>query len=258
MLADFEYFLRVGRESQWKESIIDLSADAAAWPDMDPDLRDRTMRFVAGFAIAEWAVANELGAFADVIDHPRAAQCFTMQDGDEARHSRFFDRLVDEVAQIPGETRDERRRAVRQFVDPQLLELFEVTLPERAARVSEDRGLHAAVGLYHMVLEGVVLTAGQFAFLELLEGIDVLPGLKRGVELVQRDERWHVGFGARCIQELDLSPHEVEHILDEGQQAVTAWGPLVGPEHTDRMRRLHTRRLRAAGLLPTPDYSRPR
>lgn len=252
MLAGFDYFLRVGRESQWSDAIIDLSTDAAAWPLLDPALRDRAMGFIAGFAVAEWAVAGELGAFADVVDHPRAALCFVMQDGDEVRHSRFFDRVVEEVAQVPGATREDRREAVRRFVSPQLLELFEVTLPERAARVGHARGLQAGVGLYHMVLEGVVLTAGQLAFVELLEEIGVLPGLKRGVELVQRDERWHVGFGARCLQELALSPAEVERILAEGRQAVNAWGELVTAEHTDRMGRLHTRRLRAAGLLPAP------
>ena len=48
-----------------------------------------------------------------------------------------------------------------------------------------------------MILEGVVFTAGQLALLDLLD--DRLPGLQRGTELVLRDERWHVGFGARCL-----------------------------------------------------------
>ena len=58
--------------------------------------------------------------------------------------------------------------------------------PLRAAGVE-------AVGVYHMVLEGVVFTAGQLALLELVD--DRLPGLREGTELVLRDERWHVGFG---------------------------------------------------------------
>ena len=56
-----------------------------------------------------------------------------------------------------------------------------------------------AVGLYHMVLEGVVFTAGQYALLEILDK-DRLPGLYEGMELVLRDEKWHIGFGTRCLQ----------------------------------------------------------
>lgn len=249
MLAGYDYFLQIARQVQWDEAAIDLTPDAAAWPHLDDADRRRVMGLIAGFCIAEWAVAEELGPFAEAIENPRAAECFHMQDGDEARHSRFFDRVVEEVAQIPGASREERRLAVRGHVNPALLDLFEETLPDRAARVSEVGGLQAGVGLYHMVLEGVVLTAGQFAFLDVLEEIGTLPGLQHGVELVHRDERWHIGFGARCLQELDLSAEEVQRIVREGEQAVSAWGDLVSPRHSQKMATLHRRRLRATGLL---------
>lgn len=249
-LAGYEYFLRTGQSLQWDAADIDLTQDATAWTALCPHDRDRVMGLLAGFCIAEWAVAEELPAFAQAIDHPDARACFTLQDGDEARHAQFFDRVVDEVAGVAGSTSHERRAAVRHLVSPQFLHLFEKLLPERAARVGAIGGLQAGVGLYHLVLEGVVLIAGQFAFFEVLDELDCLPGLRQGVELVHRDERWHIGFGARCLQDLGVSADQVEQIVAEGQSAVDAWGWLVSPQHSQKMAQQHRRRLRATGLLP--------
>src|SRR5699024_3550756 len=157
-------------------------------------------------------VTDELPAFAAAIDDADAAACFTMQDGDEARHSRFFDRVAAEVPQLAGTDRAQRRTAMRQWVPSSFLHLFDELLPQRAARVGHESGMTAAVGLYHLVLEGVVLLAGQFAFFELLDRLECLPGLRRGVELVHRDERWHIGFGARCLQDLAVPSEVVERI----------------------------------------------
>src|SRR3712207_9577230 len=60
--------------------------------------------------------------------------------------------------------------------------------------------LFRSVSLYHMLLEGVVFNAGTQALLEdLADG--ALPGVREGVKRVERDERWHVGFGLRCLLE---------------------------------------------------------
>ena len=81
----------------------------------------------------------------------------------------------------------------------EFVEIFERRLPEAAAQAGVE-----AVGLYHMVLEGVVFTAGQYALLEILDK-DALPGLYEGMELVLRDEKWHIGFGTRCLNDAQLS-----------------------------------------------------
>jgi ribonucleoside-diphosphate reductase beta chain len=100
-----------------------------------------------------------------------------------------------------------------------------------------------------MVLEGVVLLAGQHALLDTLDRVSVgLPGVHRGLELVLRDERWHIGFGSRVIQGAGLGQDEVDALLAQGQAAATAWGELLSPDAVDRAARLHRRRLRAVGL----------
>ena len=107
-------------------------------------------------------------------------------------------------------------------------------LPEAAARSGIE-----AVGLYHMVLEGVVFTAGQYALLELVD--DRLPGLRAGMELVLRDEKWHVGFGTRCLADADVSQADIEAILAEGERAAAVWAP----EQAERVVRTLHRRMAA-------------
>ena len=61
-----------------------------------------------------------------------------------------------------------------------------------------------AVGLYHMVLEGVVFTAGQLRAAR-ARSTTGCPACAQGMELVLRDERWHVGFGTRCLADARLT-----------------------------------------------------
>jgi ribonucleoside-diphosphate reductase beta chain len=112
-------------------------------------------------------------------------------------------------------------------------------------------GLADGVSLYHLILEGVVLSAGQSALLADL-GDGAMPELHRGVEMVERDERWHVGFGLRCMLAARAQPTMVAALLDEADAAVQAWGPVVPAEIRSRVLAQHRRRLAAMGLLPAP------
>jgi ribonucleoside-diphosphate reductase beta chain len=118
----------------------------------------------------------------------------------------------------------------RAHVSDAFAELFDVRLPQAAAASGAE-----AVGVYHMILEGVVFTAGQYALLDLLD--DRLPGLRAGMELVLRDERWHVGFGTRCLADADLTDAQVNAILDEGERAAAVWAPDYAERVVNNLRR---------------------
>jgi ribonucleoside-diphosphate reductase beta chain len=93
---------------------------------------------------------------------------------------------------------------VRSLLAPEFLELFEVRLPAAARAAAEDR----------------------------------FPGLRRGTELVLRDERWHVGFGTRCLIDAGLDEAAV---LAEGERAAALWAP----EQAERVLSTLRRRLAA-------------
>jgi ribonucleoside-diphosphate reductase beta chain len=219
VIAGYQHFLRLADRAQWDEAEIDLSVDAQAWTEVADD---QLKELLAGFLVGEEGVAEHLGHF---FTDRYAKEVFDVQRRDEQRHARFFKRYAQAVG----------LDAPRAHVSDEFIEWFEVRLPAAAARSGVE-----AVGVYHMILEGVVFTAGQYALLERLED-GRLPGLKQGMELVLRDERWHVGFGTRCLADAELSEQDVDAILEEGRRAAAVWAP----EQADRVVNTLRRRMAA-------------
>ncbi len=250
MINSYDHFVILAESLQWDEAAIDLRPDGEAWSALDDAENARVLGLIAGFCIAESAVSGHIGAFEAAASNDWVAASFRAQARDEHRHARFFDRVAAEVVAVPGADSAARLDVLRTLVSPELVTLFEERLPATALSLAEGReDLTAAVGLYHMVLEGVVLLAGQNALLDALGRLPVgLPGVRRGVELVLRDERWHMGFGTRLVQGADLSRDEVEALLALGEAAAGTWGDLVSPAAAERAVHIHRRRLRAVGM----------
>ena len=249
------FFSQIVARLHWNPMAIDLTADARAWPELPGERRDRLITLLAGFCVAEEAVAVQLTPFADAArDANLASQeslmawVFFLQRRDEQRHARLFDRIGAEVLGFSGADPAERRAAARAHVTPALLELFEERLPATAADLAAgQRGLAEGVSLYHMLLEGVVFDAGQQALLDdLADG--ALPGVRRGVERVERDERWHVGFGLRCLIETRPSADILDDLLERAAEAAAVWGDAVPVAARERSARKVAHRLHAAGL----------
>ena len=245
-------YSQIVAELQWDPAAIDFAPDARAWPALPEERRRRLTTLLAGFCVAEDAVAEHLTPFADVAEHVDTMMMwiFFLQRRDEDRHALFFDRVAAEVLGLPGQTpgRAPRRgprtrpgrvpRAVRGSGCPRWLP-------------SSRRGAPAsptASGLYHMVLEGAVFTAGQRALLDDLED-GALPGVREGVEHVDLDERWHVGFGVRCLTEAGDPDLVLEEVLARATEAAGAWGDAVPAA---------TREYAARAVSPTAGGRRPR
>jgi ribonucleoside-diphosphate reductase beta chain len=239
---------------QWEPTAIDLAPDARAWPELPLERRRRLTTLLAGFRVAEDAVAEHLTPFADRAEHVDTMMMwiFFLQRRDEDRHAQFFDRVAAEVLRLPGDTPAERRAAAREHVPSALLELFEVRLPALAAELAAGRtGILDGVRLYHMVLEGAVFTAGQRALMDdLADG--ALPGIREGVRHVELDERWHVGFGVRCLTESRDPDVLLDHVLSRATEAAATWGDAVSEATRDFAVDLCRRRLSIAGLVEAP------
>jgi ribonucleoside-diphosphate reductase beta chain len=249
------FFSRLVARLQWDPAAIDLTVDARAWPELPDERRRRLTTLLAGFCVAEDAVAEHLEPFASVARESTMASqeslmawVFFLQRRDEQRHARLFDRIAEEVLGLPGATPSERRAAARADVPPAMLELFEERLPAMAAKLAAGRnGLGEGIGLYHMLLEGVVFDAGQHALLDdLADG--ALLGVREGVERVERDERWHVGFGLRCLIESRPSPELLDDLMERAEDAAEAWGDAVPRAMRETSARKCAHRLHVAGL----------
>ena len=169
-VAGYAHFLALAQRSQWDENDVVLTLDG--WT---PARR----QLLANLCIAEVAVAEELDPII-ALAPPEARSLLELQQGDERRHARFFARYAAAV--------------VTPEPEPEWRHRFEVELP----RVARAGSLRDAVGLYHHVLEAAVLKPA----LQALDGV-------AGVDLVLRDERWHIGFGMRLLTDLGLSQREI-------------------------------------------------
>ncbi len=248
LFARLSSYSHIVARLQWDPTAIDLGPDARAWRELPADRRRRLTTLLAGFCVAEEAVSEHLEPFTKATDDTLAAWVFFLQRRDEQRHALFFDRIAGEVLGLPGADPAERRAAARANVPPAMLELFEVRLPAMAADLAAGRSrLHDGVSLYHMVLEGIVFAAGQRALLGDLDD-GALPGVREGVRRVDLDERWHIGFGLRCLIDAQPSPKLVQELLARAEDAATAWGDVVSPATREYVTRMCARRLAIAGL----------
>jgi ribonucleoside-diphosphate reductase beta chain len=242
MLAGYDHLLAAARRLQWDAEAIDLAADRTAADRLPAGDRAALDQLIAGFLVAESAVAAELDPWIAAADEPIARECFAAQQRDELRHARFFQRVATEVLGLDPATAYEAAPAT-------IRELFRRTLPATARSLAADAGTMAgAVGLYHLVLEGIVFAVGQESLLELASA-HALDGVAAGVARVQADERWHVGLGVLHLQRLGAPVN-----VDEGvREALTAWGPAIAtPQRTARVLAAHARRVKIAGSAPAP------
>jgi ribonucleoside-diphosphate reductase beta chain len=253
------FFSRLVARLQWNPMAIDLAPDARDWQELPAERRGRLLTLLAGFCVAEAAVAEHLTPFADaargatlVSQESLMAWVFFLQRRDEQRHAVLFDRIADEVLALPGADAAERRVAARAHVPPAFLALFDEKLPAMAAELAAGRtGLGQGVSLYHMLLEGVVFDAGQHALLDdLADG--TLPGVREGIERVERDERWHVGFGLRCLIETQPGTELLEDLLQRAAEVAAVWGDAVPAATREHSAHKVAHRLHVAQLAETP------
>jgi ribonucleoside-diphosphate reductase beta chain len=245
------FFSRLVARLQWDAKAIDLAPDARAWPELPDERRERLTALLAGFRVAEDAVAEHLAPFGQAANNSLVAWVLYLQRRDEQRHAVLFDRIAAEVLELPGDTGAERRDAAREHAPAGVLELFEERLPAMAGQLAAGRtGVDSGIGLYHMILEGIVLYAGQHALLADLED-GALPGVREGVERVERDERWHIGFGLRCLIDLQPSPDVIDDVLASAEDAAGAWGDAVPAGVREAVAPMCHHRMAVAKLLDT-------
>jgi ribonucleoside-diphosphate reductase beta chain len=71
------------------------------------------------------------------------------------------------------------------------------------------------------------------------------------VERVEKDERWHIGFGLRCLIDAKPSPELVDEVLALAEEASGAWGDVVPAEIREAVVPMCRRRMSIAKLIGT-------
>jgi ribonucleoside-diphosphate reductase beta chain len=240
--AGFGHFLAIAAAGQWDEAELHVAADAPAWATLGEWRRERIERLVASFCVAEAEVASQLELFAAAAGDAELAACFSAQVRDEQRHARFFELVARELI---GVSRIERGEWFAAHTSAAFRALLEERLPRAARRIAGgEAALEGPIALCHLLLEGVVFTSGLYALGDELG--ERMPNTRRGVELVLRDERWHLGLGVSVLAALGPSPEFADALTREAAVVAKAWAGAVPEPTIAQVLELHRRRLAVA------------
>ncbi len=193
-------FEKAKRLGIWNPSDIDFTQDRSDWLTLDETERDVLMRLTALFQAGEEAVTVDiLPLILAIANEGRIEEelFLTTFLFEEAKHTDFFRRFIDEVIQV-----DE---ALTCFHSPSYRALVYEALPAAMAPLLVDPSPAAQVRAsvtYNMIVEGVLAETGYHAYLSALEANQLMPGQCQGIRALKQDESRHIAYGIFLVSRL--------------------------------------------------------
>lgn len=199
----------------WDPRSIDLTQDRLDWQQLSQDHKEGLRRLIIGFQAGEEAVTLDLlPLILTIAKEGRLEEemFLTTFLWEEAKHTEFFRRFLDEVMQEQDDLHHYRTPSPsgRDLFGEDLSNVMNALLtdPSPAAQV------RASV-LYNMFIEGVLAETGYYRFAHLLEQTKMMPGLKEGVGYIKRDESRHVAYGVFLISRLVAQDKSLWPLVEE-------------------------------------------
>jgi ribonucleoside-diphosphate reductase beta chain len=195
----------------WNPSDIDFSKDKLDWAAFKDDEKDLIWLLLALFVAGEEAVTLDLLPLIEVIAREGRLEeemFLTTFLFEEAKHTDFFQRFLDEVCSAPVDLSHYHTNNYKQ--------LFYEALPDALLGLKNDSSPAAQIRAsvtYNMVVEGVLAETGYHAFFSMLERNDLMPGLRAGISLLKQDESRHIAYGVYLLSRLIAeNPQEWDHL----------------------------------------------
>src|SRR5207237_6877545 len=138
------------------------------------------------------------------------------QQVDEARHAVLFGRFMREVVGA-GDSIGGALDRTGAGLTWGFRKVFG-RLDRMASELRRDRSkpkLAQAITLYHLVIEAALAQPGQHLIEESLKRRDLLPGFRRGIGNVSKDEQRHIAFGVKMVADLLREDPECEPAIEE-------------------------------------------
>jgi ribonucleoside-diphosphate reductase beta chain len=183
----------------WDPMMFDLTQDRLDWEASDQVRRDDLIGTTTLFQAGEEAVTLDLLPLVLAVARQGRLEeeiYLTSFLWEEAKHTEFFRRWLDEVPRIAGQD-------LHEFIGPNYRTLFFEELPEAMGRLLTDQSNEAlarALTTYNMMIEGVLAETGYHSYSKLLEAGRLFPGLAGALKLISRDETRHIRFGVYMLQ----------------------------------------------------------
>lgn len=193
-------FDKAKRLGIWNPSDLDLTQDKADWQMLKPEEKEVIIHLTSLFQAGEEAVMLDLLPLIMTIAKEGRIEeeiFLTSFLWEEAKHTDFFRRFVDEVAQEAGD--------LSRFHTATYRALFYEALPTALGRLTEDSSPAAQIQAsvtYNMIVEGVLAETGYHAYFTMLKNNGLMPGTCEGIRLLKQDESRHIAYGVFLISRL--------------------------------------------------------
>ncbi|MFN3372703.1 MAG: R2-like ligand-binding oxidase [Chloroflexus sp.] len=197
----------------WNPSLIDLSRDRHDWEQLRDEERDLLLRLTALFQAGEEAVTLDLlpliGAVArdGRLEEELYLTTFLFE---EAKHTDFFARFINEVARANPD--------LSRYHTPSYRALIYEALPAAMRRLEQDPSpfnLAEASLTYNMIVEGVLAETGYHGYFTILDTHNLMPGVREGIRLLKQDESRHIAYGIYLLSRLIATDQRIwDHIVE--------------------------------------------
>lgn len=222
-----ELYYRWERQ-QWQTQEIDFLPDLIQWEQMDEEEQEEFVYVVSSFFQGEASVADGLAPYVSAMPREEQRYFLTTQLVDEARHTIFFSRFVNEVMGVDEGELSATLALAQEFMSEPARYILIDSLNEVADRLRREPGnmplLVEAVALYHIIIEGTIALAGQRSMLERCRKENLFPGFRGGFTAVARDESRHVIFGVKFLRDM---LHEERSHARTLQAAIEKYAPAA-------------------------------
>jgi ribonucleoside-diphosphate reductase beta chain len=206
-------FEKAKRFGIWNPSEIDFTRDKMDWQRLSPLEQEVLLHLTALFQAGEEAVTGDILPLLLVISREGRVEeelYLTTFLFEEAKHTDFFRRFLDEVACAHQELAHFHAGSYRQIIYSALPAAMQRLLHDDSAAAQ----VRAAV-TYNMIVEGVLAETGYHAYLSALERNDLLPGQRQGIRLLKQDEGRHIAYGIYLISRLVAVDPGLWHVAEE-------------------------------------------
>jgi ribonucleoside-diphosphate reductase beta chain len=196
----------------WDPRSIDFTQDKLDWQRCTDEEREALLLQTALFQAGEEGVTLDLLPLIMAVaqdGHIEEEMFLTTFLWEEAKHTEFFRRFLDEVAHDHSD--------LDRFHSPSYRKLFYEELPQTMYALLNDRSPAAQVRAsvtYNMIIEGVLAETGYYGYFNMLERNNILPGLRAGINLLKRDESRHIAYGVFLISRLVAQDKQLWSVVE--------------------------------------------
>jgi ribonucleoside-diphosphate reductase beta chain len=209
----FRLFEKAKRLGIWNPSDLDFSQDIMDWQDLSETEHDLLLRLTSLFQAGEEAVTLDILPLIQVIAREGRIEeelFLTTFLWEEAKHTDFFRRWLDEVAQVNHDLSSYHSPSYRALIYEALPTAMERLLTDASAAAQAEASL-----TYNMIVEGVLAETGYQTYFAILERHNLMPGTRQGVRLLKQDESRHIAYGVFLLSRLIADDDSLWELISE-------------------------------------------